>query len=68
MEYEDSQKSKEIVLLLKKIGITDRHIWKLVQEEVGISDLLLLTKQDLVELELPIAARNRILILQQNYA
>ena len=60
--------NEDMVNLLQKIGITERHLWKFREQEIGLYDLFLLTKEDLIELELPIAARNRILVFQQYYS
>jgi len=43
-------------------------MWKFREQEIGLYDFLLLTKDDLVELDLPIAARNRIIAFQKHYA
>lgn len=69
-EGEDEEKDSidDLVDLLARIGIAERHLWKFKEQEIGLYDLFLLTKEDLIELELPIAARNRILVFQQHYA
>ena len=43
-------------------------MWKFREQEIGLYDFLLLTKEDLIELDLPIAARNRIIAFQRHYA
>ena len=47
--------------VLQKIGISEKHWDKFFSQEIGMYDFFLLRKEDLVELKLPIAARNRIL-------
>ena len=48
--------------ILQKIGIGESHLWRFQEQEIGLYDFLLLTKEDLLELQLPIAARNRIAV------
>lgn len=50
--------------ILTKIGISEAHIYKFMEQEIGLYDFLLLSKDDLIELELPIAVRNRIIAFQ----
>ena len=40
---------------------------KFREQEIGIYDFLLLKRDDLIELQLPIAARNRIMAFQQHF-
>ena len=54
--------------VLQKIGIGESHLWRFQEQEIGLYDFLLLTKEDLLELQLPIAARNRIAAFQRHYA
>ena len=51
----------QLLDILVKIGIAEAHLWKFREQEIGLYDFLLLSKEDLVELGLPIAARNRII-------
>ena len=51
----------QLLDILIKIGIAEAHLWKFREQEIGLYDFLLLSKEDLVELGLPIAARNRII-------
>ena len=57
-----------MIQLLLKIGIGEGHIWKFKEQEIGLEDFFLLTKDDLLELDLPIAARNRIIAIQKYLA
>ena len=52
--------NRQLLDILTKIGIGEAHLWKFREQEIGLYDFLLLSKEDLVELSLPIAARNRI--------
>ena len=53
--------------VLHKIGVGENHLHKFREQEIGIYDFLLLTREDLVELQLPIAARNRIAAFQHYF-
>ena len=53
--------------LLESLGINRSHWSKFYEQEIRLYDLFLLTKSDLKELGLPIAARNRILAFQNYY-
>ena len=53
--------------ILQKIGVGENHLHKFMEQEIGIQDFLLLTREDLIELHLPIAARNRIIAFQQHF-
>ena len=57
-----------MISLLLKIGIGEAHIWKFKEQEIGLEDFFLLTKDDLLELDLPIAARNRVIAIQKYLA
>lgn len=53
--------------ILIKIGVGEQHWHKFFNEEIGIYDFFLLRREDLIELSLPIAVRNRILAFQEHY-
>jgi hypothetical protein len=53
--------------ILIKIGVGEQHWHKFFREEIGIYDFFLLKREDLIELSLPIAVRNRILAFQEHY-
>lgn len=47
--------------LLQGLGIKENHWGKFIEHEITLYDIFLLSKLDLKELGLPIAARNRII-------
>jgi len=53
--------------ILIKIGVGEQHWHKFFREEIGIYDFFLLRREDLIELNLPIAVRNRIIAFQDHY-
>ena len=61
-----SQEKDQLQEILQKIGVSVQHIHKFAEQEIKVQDLLLLTKDDLVEMKLPIACRNRILVFQRH--
>lgn len=60
-EFEMSNEQEMLKDIFVKIGVGEKHWHKFFNEEIGIYDFFLLRREDLIELQLPIAVRNRIL-------
>ena len=64
----ESNKDKNIMeLIFNKLGIGNLYLEKMFFNKIDFSDLLLLTKDDLKEMDIPIGPRNRILSFIKNY-
>ena len=64
----ESNKDKNIMeLIFNKLGIGNLYLEKIFFNKIDFNDLLLLTKEDLKEMDIPIGPRNRILSFIKNY-
>ena len=57
-----------IKLVFNRLGIGNIYLEKFYSNKIAFNDLLLLTKDDLKEMEIPIGPRNRILSFIKNYS
>ena len=65
----DYNNDKNIMeLIFNKLGIGNIYLEKMYSNKIDFNDLLLLTKDDLKEMNIPIGPRNRILSFIKNYS
>ena len=41
---------QQLLDILQRIGISEAHLWKFQEQEIGLYDFFLLSKEDLIEL------------------
>jgi hypothetical protein len=67
-ELQSEPREQRLLLdILVKIGVAQKHWQKFLDEEIGVYDFFLLRRDDLIELQLPIAVRNRIIAFHEHY-
>jgi hypothetical protein len=66
IEFDD--KKNIMKLVFNRLGIGNIYLDKIYSNKIDFNDLLLLTKDDLKEMEIPIGPRNRILTFIKDYS